>query len=69
MAFKGTVSSIPEMLVSARGNQTLVAELLGASRGTIRKYARDFKAEHHAIVNGTLMINRGHLGEHKRIKA
>lgn len=68
VAFKGTVSSIPEMLVGARGNQTLVAQMLGANRATIRKYARDFKTEHHAIVNGTLMVNRGQLGEHKRIK-
>ena len=66
IAFKGTVTTIPEMLVSARGNQTLVAQMLGANRATIKKYARDFKTEHHAIVNGTLMINRGQLGEHKR---
>lgn len=60
------IQTIPELLVKTRGNQTEVARMLNANRGTIRKYARDSKAQGHAIVNGILMIFRGHLGEHKR---
>lgn len=60
------IQTIPEMLIKTRGNQTEVARMLNASRGTIRKYVNDRKAKRHAIVNGTLMIFRGELGIWKR---
>ncbi|AXU94225.1 protein ninH [Erwinia persicina] len=60
------IQTIPEMLIKTRGNQTEVARMLKASRGTIRKYVNDRKAQRHAIVNGTLMIFRGELGIWKR---
>ena len=34
---------ISQMLVKSRGNQTLAAEMFGANRGTIRKYAKVVK--------------------------
>lgn len=60
------IQTIPEMLIKTRGNQTEVARMLKSSRGTIRKYVNDRKAQRHAIVNGTLMIFRGELGIWKR---
>lgn len=60
------IQTIPEMLIKTRGNQTEVERMLKASRGTIRKYVNDRKAQRHAIVNGTLMIFRGELGIWKR---
>ncbi|WP_338637014.1 protein ninH [Erwinia persicina] len=60
------IQTIPEMLINTRGNQTEVARMLKSSRGTIRKYVNDRKAQRHAIVNGTLMIFRGELGIWKR---
>ncbi|QUG75992.1 protein ninH [Erwinia sp. E602] len=64
----GTLSTIPELLVVTRGNQTEAARQLNSNRATVKKYSRDFQATHHAIVNGVLMIYRGQLGEHKRRK-
>jgi hypothetical protein len=60
------ITTIPELLIQTRGNQTAVARMLKANRGTIRKYVDDRKALRHAIVNGTLMIFRGDLGDWKR---
>lgn len=60
------IQTIPELLINSRGNQTEVARMLKSSRGTIRKYVNDRKAQRHAIVNGTLMIFRGELGIWKR---
>lgn len=60
------IKTIPELLIQTRGNQTEVARMLKSSRGTIRKYVNDRKAQRHAIVNGTLMIFRGELGIWKR---
>ncbi|UQY45281.1 phage NinH family protein [Mixta hanseatica] len=61
-----TIETIPELLVKTRGNMTGLAQQLKSNRATIRKYARDFNATHHAIVNGVLMTFRGQLGAHKR---
>jgi hypothetical protein len=61
-----TVQTIPEVLVTTRGNMTEAARILHANRITVAKYARDFDAKHHAIVNGVLMIHRGWMGDHKR---
>lgn len=63
---KATIQTIPELLVTTRGNITSLARQLNASRSTIHKYARDFNANQHAIVNGVLMVFRGQLGAHKR---
>jgi len=60
------LNTIPELLIITRGNQTEAAKKLNSNRATIRKYARDFTASQHAIVNGVLMVYRGQLGEHKR---
>ncbi|QGU87061.1 protein ninH [Erwinia sorbitola] len=60
------IQTIPELLIKTRGNQTEVARMLKSSRGTIKKYAGDRKAQRHAIVNGTLMIFRGEQGIWKR---
>lgn len=61
-----TIQTIPELLVTTRGNIASLARQLNSNRGTIRKYARDFNATQHAIVNGVLMVFRGQLGAHKR---
>ncbi|EPJ3765498.1 protein ninH [Providencia stuartii] len=50
------ITTIPELLIKARGNQTKVAGWISASRNTVRKYAFDVKAEKHIIVNGQLMV-------------
>jgi hypothetical protein len=60
------LTTIPELLTLTRGNQTEAARKINSNRATIRKYARDFKATQHAIVNGVLMVYRGQLGQHKR---
>ncbi|MEN4977567.1 protein ninH [Erwinia billingiae] len=60
------LTTIPELLTLTRGNQTEAARKINSNRATIRKYARDFKANQHAIVNGVLMVYRGQLGQHKR---
>lgn len=68
VSFKGKISTIPELLVKTRGNQAEAARLLGATRTTVHKYARDVDAKEHVIVNGVLMINRGNIGAHMRGK-
>ena len=69
LTFKGKISTIPALLVKTRGNQTEAARVLGTTRSTIHKYARDIDATEHVIVNGVLMINRGKIGAHMREKA
>jgi len=49
------VSSIPELLVLFRGNQTALAKELGIDRNTVRKYAHDKRCRFHTILNGKLM--------------
>lgn len=63
-----TIQTIPEVLITTRGNMTEAGRILNANRITVAKYARDFEAKHHAIVNGVLMIHRGLLGDHKRTR-
>ncbi|EKN4745131.1 protein ninH, partial [Yersinia enterocolitica] len=41
---------------AAYGNQSTVAAQLNTQRSTVKKYANDSKGEHHAIVNGRLMV-------------
>lgn len=59
------VETIPDYLVLARGNQAEVARQLECSRGTIGKHARDTKGQHHAVINGVLMIAKGERGKHR----
>lgn len=66
---KATVTTIPELLVQCRGNQTAVSRIINSNRTTVRKYARDFDAKQHAIVNGTLLVHRGYSGSHKKESA
>ncbi|WP_336195339.1 hypothetical protein [Providencia stuartii] len=35
---------------------TEIGRLIGANRGTIRKYAHDANAESHVVINGRLMV-------------
>lgn len=50
------VKTIPEMLIKTRGNISELTRQLKVNRATVRKYAKDFKAERHAIINGRLMV-------------
>jgi transposase-like protein len=50
------VKTIPKMLVNTRGNLSELARQLDVNRSTVMKYARDFKAERHAVINGHLMV-------------
>lgn len=52
------VTTVPAMLAQVGGNQSELAKRLGAERATIRKYMTDQNAEHHAIVNGILFVQR-----------
>ncbi|EPI8455070.1 protein ninH [Yersinia enterocolitica] len=50
------IKTIPELLIAAYGNQSEVSRQLNTRRSTVKKYANDSKCEHHAIVNGRLMV-------------
>lgn len=52
------VTTVPAMLAEVGGSQAELARRLGAERATIRKYKNDPDAEHHAIVNGILFVQR-----------
>lgn len=57
------ITTIPELLIKARGNKTKVAGWISASRNTVKKYAFDTRAEKRIIVNNQLMvIHRGGIG-------
>ncbi|WP_415891045.1 protein ninH [Providencia rettgeri] len=53
------ITTIPELLIKYYGNMTEVGRVIGANRGTIRKYVRDASAESHIIINGRLMVCSG----------
>lgn len=59
------ITSIPEMLIKTRGNQAAVAEILHCSMVTVYKYARDYNAERHAVINGRLMSAFGERGKNR----
>ncbi|HCB1065395.1 phage NinH family protein [Klebsiella quasipneumoniae] len=61
MMFK--VQTVPELLVVTRGNITEVARMTNSDRNTIRKYARDFSAANHIVINGRLMVCQGKRGK------
>lgn len=48
--------TIHELLPDTRGDQKALAERLGCDRATIAKYLKDRAGEHHAVVNGQLMV-------------
>ncbi|EIV9525850.1 protein ninH [Klebsiella aerogenes] len=49
-------TSIPALLVTHRGNQHAVTRLLGISRNTVRKYAKDSEMKQHIIIDGVLFV-------------
>ncbi|VEJ54607.1 protein ninH [Pragia fontium] len=61
------ISTIPDLLVKTRGNQSAVANILSVQRYTVKKYSRDFKAEGHAVINGRLMVKTS--GKRRKDKA
>lgn len=44
-----TQTTILDMLIKHRGNQSEVARVLNVNRTTVRKYARDLSGEHHIV--------------------
>ena len=50
------ITTIPDLLIKHYGNMTEVGRLIGANRGTSRKYVRDARAESHIVINGRLMV-------------
>lgn len=48
--------TIHELLPDTRGNQKALAKELNCNRATIAKYLKDREGEHHAVVNGQLMV-------------
>lgn len=50
------ITTIPDLLIKHYGNMTEIGRLIGANRGTIRKYAHDANAESHVVINGRLMV-------------
>lgn len=54
--------TIPDLLVTTRGNMSEVARKLQCQRQTVAIYARDFKAERHCVVNGILMTKTKQKG-------
>jgi hypothetical protein len=54
--------TIPDLLVSTRGNMSTVARKLQCQRQTVANYSRDFKAEFHCVVNGVLMTKTKQKG-------
>ena len=57
--------TIHELLPNTRGDQAALARLLGCNRGTIAKYLKDRAGEHHAVVNGQLMVATGCRGKNR----
>ncbi|PHM22997.1 helix-turn-helix domain-containing protein [Xenorhabdus ehlersii] len=62
------ITSIPELLVKHRGNQTQLAHELGINRMTVGKFARDFKCQYHIICNGVLMTKSKLKGNQRGIR-
>ena len=56
------IKTIPDLLVTTRGNMSEVSKILGVHRTTVCKYARDRDAKHHAIINGVFMAAQGKRG-------
>lgn len=50
------LTSIPQMLIKARGNMSEVSRLFGVTRHTVKRYSRDFDCKAHIVVNGVLMV-------------
>lgn len=57
------IQTIPELLVSARGNMSEVARIIRVHRNSVRCYSRDFNGDKHAIINGILMVAQGNRGK------
>lgn len=63
---RAEITSIPELLVKHRGNQTILARELTITRHTVGKLARDFNCELHVIYNGVLMTKSKMKGNQGR---
>ncbi|MBD2803040.1 NinH [Xenorhabdus sp. M] len=61
-------TSIPDLLIKHRGNQTQLARELGINRLTVGKFARDFKCQYHVICNGVLMTKSKLKGNQRGIR-
>lgn len=57
------VTTIPEMLIETRGNQSEVARRLDTRRETVRKYVYDYTGAYHVVVKGRLYTRRGGYGK------
>ncbi|PHM22355.1 NinH [Xenorhabdus ehlersii] len=60
------ITSIPELLIKHRGNQTQLAVELGVNRMTVGKFARDFKCQLHIVCNGELMTKTKLKGNQRK---
>lgn len=60
------ITTIPEMLIAAHGNQSEVGRRLNCHRNTVNRYALDKDAKRHVIINGQLMVKQGQRGRHER---
>jgi len=60
------ITTIPELLIQTRGNQAAVGRMVGLDRRSVKKYARDFEAKSHAIINGVLMVTQGNRGQKRK---
>lgn len=58
-----SIKTIPDILVEVRGNQSEAARRLSCHRDTVKRYLHDKEAQHHAIVNGVLMVHQGGRGK------
>ncbi|MGL5581761.1 MAG: hypothetical protein ACRDCE_12505 [Cetobacterium sp.] len=47
--------SIPELLISYKGNISAVARAANTTRVSVRRYLDDPNCERHAVINGKLM--------------
>jgi hypothetical protein len=56
----GVISTIPSILAKREMNQTELANSLGISRGTLRKYLNDREGTHHVIVDGVFYSRQGY---------
>lgn len=64
-----SITTIPELLIQTRGNQLAVGRMVGLDRRSVKKYARDFEAKSHAIINGVLMVSQGNRGQKRKADA
>ena len=52
------MTTVRDLLVTTRGNQSEAARQLGVRRETLRKYIDDKKGRYHRIIDGRLFTAR-----------